>query len=155
VTAVEVRRASVADVRALAALRRVWVEENESGPVDDAAFDAEFDAWFAREHEQRVTWLAEVDGEPVGMLNVLVFTRMPRPGQPRSQWAYLANFFVLAEHRGAGVGSRLLGACTGYADAHQFARIVLRPTERSVSVDERAGFRSGDDLLVRRYSPLG
>jgi GNAT superfamily N-acetyltransferase len=150
-----VRLASAADAAAIAALRRAWVEENEGGPVDDPEFEAEFDAWFAREHGQRVTWLGLAGGEPVGMLNVLVFTRMPRPGRLRSQWAYLANFFVLAGHRGSGIGSQLLAACTEYADAHDFVRIVLSPSERSVPLYVRSGFDPADDLLVRRAPTVG
>ena len=145
----QIRRADAADLDALAALRRAWVEEQAGGEVDDPRYDEAFSAWFAREHEQRVTWLALVDDEPVGMLNVLVFTRMPRPGRPPSHWAYLANFFVRAAHRRSGVGSRLLAACTEYADARDFARIVLSPSEASRSLYQRCGFGPADSLLVR------
>lgn len=151
----QVRLASPADARAIAALRRAWVEENEGGAVDDPGFEAEFDEWFDREHEQRVTWLALAAGEPVGMLNILVFTRMPRPGRVRSQWAYLANFFVLADHRNAGLGDRMLTACLEHADAHDFVRVVLSPSERSVPLYLRVGFTEATDLLVRRNPGVG
>jgi hypothetical protein len=29
----------------------------------------------------RITWLAEVDGHLVGMMNLAIFERMPRPGR--------------------------------------------------------------------------
>jgi GNAT superfamily N-acetyltransferase len=150
-----VRLASAADRTAIATLRRAWVAENEGGPVADDGYEAEFDAWFAREHEQRVTWLALADGKPVGMLNILVFTRMPRPGRLRSQWAYLANFFVLANHRNAGLGDLMLTACLEYGDAHDFVRVVLSPSERSVPLYVRSGFVPADDLLVRRSPGVG
>jgi GNAT superfamily N-acetyltransferase len=84
------------------------------------------------------------------MLNMLVFTRMPKPGHPPSRWGYLANFFVLREHRGTGIGTRLLAACTRHADEHHFARIVLSPSERSRPLYARSGFGPADSLLVRR-----
>ena len=146
----QIRRASVVDVGALAALRLAWVEEQAGGPVDAPGYEREFAAWFEREQEQRITWLALVEGRPAGMLNVLVFTRMPRPGRLVSRWGYLANFFVLADLRGRGVGSRLLEACTAYADEHDFVRIVLSPSERSVPIYRRAGFTTAEDLMVRR-----
>jgi len=149
VTGVQIRRASVEDLGALAALRRAWVEEQAGAPVADEAYEQAFAEWFAREHEQRVTWLAVAEGEPVGMLNLLVFTRMPRPGRPVSRWGYLSNFFVLAAHRGAGLGARLLETCVEHADAHDFVRIVLSPSERSRSLYLRAGFGAADSLLVR------
>jgi GNAT superfamily N-acetyltransferase len=149
VTGVQIRQASVEDLGALAALRRAWVEEQAGGPVADAGYEPAFAEWFAREHEQRVTWLATAEGEPVGMLNMLVFSRMPRPGRPVSHWGYLANFFVLAAHRGTGLGARLLSTCVEHADTHDFVRIVLSPSERSRSLYLRAGFGAADSLLVR------
>jgi GNAT superfamily N-acetyltransferase len=148
------------DLHALAGLRRAWAEEQASAEVEapgfEAGFEAEFAAWFEREHDQRVTWLALSADRPVGMLNLLVFTRMPRPGRPTSRWGYLANFFVLAGHRGAGIGGRLLETCVEYADGEGFVRIVLSPSERSRTLYRRSGFASADDLMVRRPpSPVG
>jgi len=153
VTGVQIRRASVDDLGALAALRRAWVEEQAGGPVADAGYEPAFAEWFAREHEQRVAWLAVAEGEPVGMLNLMVFTRMPRPGRPVSRWGYLSNFFVLASHRGTGLGARLLATCVEHADAHGFVRIVLSPSERSRSLSLRAGFGAAVSLLVREQQP--
>ena len=120
-----VRLAGAADRAAIAGLRRSWTEESAGERIDDDTFEARFDAWFEREQDQRLTWLGEHDGHPVGMLNLLVFTRMPFParaGDDRpTQWGYLANFFVLAEHRAQGLGTRLLQACTAYADEQGFA----------------------------------
>jgi GNAT superfamily N-acetyltransferase len=119
--------------------------------IEDDGFEARFEEWLLREQHQRVTWLAEVDGEPVGMVNMLVFTRMPRPGETRSsQWGYLANCYVLPGRRSTGLGSRLLDACTAYADEHGFVRIVLSPTERSVPFYGRGGFEPATSLMVRQ-----
>lgn len=144
-----IRPACADDGPSLAGLRRAWVEENAGAPVDDEAYDDAFADWFAREHQHRMTWLAEVDDRPVGMLNLTVFTRMPRPGRAPSRWGYLGNFFVLAGHRGSGIGERLLDACTSYADAEGFVRIVLSPSERSVPLYARAGFGPAGELLLR------
>ena len=87
------------------------------------------------------------------MLNLLVFTRMPSPRPPGStrptRWGYLANFFVRPEHRGRGLGSRLLDACATYADQHGFARVVLSPSERSVPLYARHGFAPATSLMLR------
>ncbi|WP_262851616.1 GNAT family N-acetyltransferase [Mumia quercus] len=145
-----VRRAEAADTRALAALRVRWTEELR-GPVDDPTFDDRFAEWFARESAQRVAWLAETDdGAPVGMLNAMLFERMPRPGASPSRWGYVANVYVVPECRDAGVGSRLMEALTSYADEAGLVRLVLSPTERSVPFYERAGFTGDHDLLLRR-----
>jgi GNAT superfamily N-acetyltransferase len=146
----KVRVAGWADREAVAGLRRAWTEEYAGRPVDDDGFQERFDEWLEREQDQRVTWLGFVEGDPVAMLNLLVFTRMPRPGQERpNRWGYLANVFVRPEHRGGGLGSRLLATCTTYADEQAFARVVLSPSERSVPLYTRGGFEPATSLMVR------
>ena len=150
---VDVRVASREDRAAVAALRRAWTEEQAGAPVEDDDFAERFDAWAEREQDQRITWLGLVDGEPAGMVNLLVFTRMPRPGQDTSRWGYLANCYVRPERRNSGLGARMLEACTSYADEHGFVRIVLSPSERSVPFYARGGFEPATTLMVRRPGP--
>ena len=74
-----IRRAEPEDDVRISALRRAWTEENHGSPIEDSAFEDRFTAWSEREREQRVTWLAFDGDEAVGMLNMLVFERMPGP----------------------------------------------------------------------------
>ena len=145
----EIRVAAWEDRAAVAALRRAWTEENAGGPVENDSYEQRFDEWLEREQHQRVTWLAFEGGEPVGMLNLLVFTRMPRPGRDAGRWGYLANCYMRPEHRNGGLGARLLATCTTYADERGFARVVLSPSPRSVPFYARGGFEPATSLMVR------
>lgn len=146
----DVRLSGPADTPLLAALRRAWVEETATSSVDDPGFEERFDEWMLKEREQRLTWLGCVGGEPAGMVNMLIFTRMPRPGQVQpSRWGYLANFYVRPEHRNSGLGTEMLTALTDHADAEGFVRVVLSPSEKSIPFYERGGFRAAYDLMVR------
>lgn len=147
-----VRRGGLDDVAALTRLRERWSAEQVGGPVEDAGFAAVFGAWFEREAEHRLTWLAELGDSPVGMLNMLVFTRMPKPARRPSQWGYVANVYVDAAHRDSGVGRMLLDAATAHARKHDFVRIVLSPSERSIPFYERAGFVPATTLMVNDLS---
>jgi GNAT superfamily N-acetyltransferase len=138
-----VRVATDADVVSLARLRRVWTESAE-----DPDFERRFAQWWEREAGRRISWLATPGGEPVGMLNMAVFERMPRPGKPISRWGYIANVFVLAAHRNQGLGRLLLDAAIAHARSEGYARVVLSPTDRAIPFYRRAGFRSADELLV-------
>jgi len=132
------------DLHALAALRRASTEE--TGPVaDDPGFEAQFADWLAR--NRRVLWLAEAPA-PIGMLNLAVFERMPRPGRDVGCWGYIGNAYVLPAHRNRGVGRALLDAAIAHARTHRFARLVLAPTERSRPFYARAGFVPAASLLV-------
>jgi GNAT superfamily N-acetyltransferase len=142
------------DVTAVATLRRAWTEERSGGPIDDPGFEAEFAAWSDQEMAQRITWVGEVDGRAVGMLNMAVFTRMPRPKRATeppgpSCWGYVANMFVLADYRNAGVGTQLLQTAVDHAHANGYARIVLTPTDRAVAFYARLGFAPATALMVR------
>lgn len=147
-----VRIATAADVPALAALRARWTRERD-GQVDDPDFEQRFGAWYETEASRRITWLAEVAGGPVGMVNLALFERMPAPGRPSSRWGYLGNAFVLEAFRDRGVGRMLLEGLLGYADAAGLARVVLSPSPRSVPFYRRAGFEPADMLLARRARP--
>lgn len=143
-----IRIAAAADGPVVAALRRAWTAE-QHGPVDDEDFEARFLGWYEREFARRVSWLAEVDGAAVGMMNLAVFDRMPQPGRDPGTWGYLANAFVLAAYRDRGIGSLLLRALLTHADEHGYVRVVLRPSQRAIPFYERLGFHPDEDLLVR------
>jgi GNAT superfamily N-acetyltransferase len=148
VTGIVIRRAENADLPKIIGLRCEWTREQD-GDVDDPGFDEQFAAWFVRESSRRITWLAEAGGRAVGMMNLTVFERMPRPGRPPSRWGYLGNAFVLAAYRNQRVGSKLIDALLEYADDNGFARVVLSPSEPSIPFYERVGFGPADALLLR------
>ena len=147
-----IRIAGHADGPAIAALRRTWTAEDH-GDVADEGFEARFLDWYERESGRRICWLGEVSGEPVGMMNLAIFERMPRPGHDDAgTWGYLANAFVLAPYRNRGVGARLLAALLAHADDHGYLRVVLRPSERAIPFYQRAGFTADGGFLIR-YAP--
>lgn len=139
----EIRRAHEADVDSLAHLRAAWSEQ----PTDHG-YSATFREWFVKEQAERWWWIAVDHSAAVGMVNLKLFDRMPSPGRPRAQWGYLANLFVLPAHRGAGIGHDLVAALIDEARAAGLVRIVLSPSELSVPLYRRLGFRPADDLLL-------
>jgi len=151
-TEAAIRRAVAADLAAIVWLRREWTQEQEGDRVDPG-FDERVAAWFAQESSRRITWLAEADGRPVGMTNLAIFERMPRPGRAPSRWGYLGNAFVLAAYRNRGIGGQLVSAVLAYADENGFARVVLSPTQRSIPFYQRAGFGPANALMLRTPLP--
>jgi ribosomal protein S18 acetylase RimI-like enzyme len=69
-------------------------------------------------------------------------------GRP-TKWGYIANVYVDEKHRDVGLGRLLLDAASSYAEEHRFARLVLSPSDRSVSFYTRAGFVPATSLLVK------
>jgi GNAT superfamily N-acetyltransferase len=165
---ITIRRMAAQDVPAVAKLRRQWTEENAGASIDDPGYEERFERWVAA--SDRPTWVAVDGGDGggiadctpggsgerspaleivVGMVNLAVFERMPRPGHGSSRWGYLANAYVLPDFRDAGVGKLLVDALLDYARAEGLVRVVLSPSERSVRFYERAGFGPADMLMAR------
>ncbi len=131
-------------------LRSHWWGDGTADP----GFVRRLGAWLAREGDRRTTWLAELDGEPAGMVSLFEYRRMPRPGSPNSCWGYLGNMFVRAGMRNGGIGSALLETVTAEADRRGYVRLSLSPSEDAVALYQRFGFGdagpdSGERLLVR------
>ena len=149
----EIRMASLDEVGVLADLRASW---SSGGDVAaDSGFVGEFSEWFAAELQHRRFWIAwrrAGDGteRAIGMVNMLVFTRMPAKGKAAGAWGYLGNMFVRERERNSGVGAELLAVLLRYADDNSLVRVVLNPSERSRPFYARHGFAPADDgLLIR------
>jgi GNAT superfamily N-acetyltransferase len=147
VTEAAIRQAKDEDLAAITQLRREWTHE-EFGGQGDPGFGERFANWFARESSRRIMWVAQADGRLVGMMNLAIFERMPRPSRAPSRWGYLGNAFVLTAYRNQGIGRQLIEAVLGYARENALARVVLSPTERSIPFYQRAGFGPAEELLV-------
>lgn len=148
---IEVRLAHAGDVPALATLRKAWAAEQHA--PSDPGFEATFREWYGTEVRRRFFWLATLAGEPVGMVNLVIFDRMPTPGRPAGAWGYLGNMYVRAEHRNAGIGTLLLDALLAHADSLGLERVVLNPTERSIPFYARHEFGPATELMLRRRRP--
>lgn len=156
---ITIRESTLADVAALAALRR-GIREGD----DDPDFETRFAAWSAAEGDRRTTWVAEDDakghGGLIGCVSLFEYRRMPAPDRPDQCWGYLGNMMVVEGRRDAGIGGLLLDAVLAAADARGYARIVLAPSVRAIPFYARAGFvdagpdAAGDRLMVRPRSPL-
>jgi GNAT superfamily N-acetyltransferase len=140
---VSVRRADAADLEGIAALRAAW----QGCPVSELFLDT-FTEWFLREAPSRWWWVAMENDQIVGMVNVKLFDRMPSPDRPPGRWGYLANLFVLPDHRGAGIGTDLVATLVQRARAEHLVRLVLSPSERSIPLYRRSGFGEATDLLL-------
>lgn len=143
---VEITIANDDDIAELAALRVTWHPGDHSAVHE---FSSDFQAWVDKETDGRIFWIARRDGEPIGMVNLVLFDRMPVPGRPSGGWGYLSNMFVVEAERNDGVGEQLINALMAHGDDLGLERIVLKPSERSIPFYERNGFGSAHELLVR------
>ncbi len=133
--------AGAGDLAELARLRAAW------HPGDTDGFEARMCAWWERQSGQRRAWLARTGGRAVGMANLAVFERMPRPDVPDARWVYVANVWVDPAHRRRGVATALMDAVVAWSRRESMDRIVLNPSAVSVPFYRSLGFRPADDLM--------
>lgn len=150
---ITIRETVDGDLPALAALRASWAAEQapaaDGTTVDSEEFVAVLKRWL--EANPRTFFLAEHNGVPVGMLNLMVFERMPKPGKDISRWVYLGNVYVLPDRRNAGIGAQLVEAALTYSREINAVRMLLSPSSESRSFYARLGFVPASELNVLTF----
>ena len=130
----------------LTRMRLAWSAEHGLTATDD--FPERMRQWWDQQAGPRRAWVArDVEGEAAGMANLLVFTRMPRPGVPDVRWGYVANVWVDPGHRRGGVGRLLMGTVLGWSREQRMVRLVLNPSEVSLPLHRGLGFQPADNLM--------
>lgn len=137
---VTVRRATAEDAPTLAGLRWRWeVDEHGATPgLDRAAYLDFFTRWTLDHRATHVPFVAEVDGAPVGMAWLMVSDRVPAATRMHRRFGDVQSVYVVPEHRGAGVGAKLMAAVLREASGLEF--VTVHSSERAVTMYRRAGF---------------
>ena len=144
-----IRRATVADVPTLVALR--YELRAEFGGITEAndEFLERCSEWMTRELQGSAwqCWAAEQNQEVIGAVWVCRIPKIPNPGGAPEAHAYLSNFYVRPHARNAGIGSRLLDAAMTWCQDIGIDSVVLWPTDRSRPFYFRNGFRVPPTLI--------
>ncbi len=94
------------------------------------------------------SWIARGDnGGCVGVVSLLLWARAPLPESTATCDAYVINMHVDAEHRGHGIGARLLDACRASRDELGIGRFRLQTTPDGRKLYESAGFVANPKVL--------
>ncbi len=150
--AVEVRRATDAELEAVALLR--WRMSLEGGGALAAAssataraYAAEAAAWARAHADSHVPIVAVAEGEVVGMAWLAVQARVPAPGALERRSGDLQSCYVVPDRRGAGIGRRLAEAVLAEARERGLEHVTVHASPASIPVYERAGFRANERAL--------
>ena len=140
------------DAPALARLRFAFRADLEPPTEAEEDFLARCTPWMARRLAAGGPWRCWIAGgaEPVGTVWLQLLEKLPNPVAEPEWHGYVSSLFVRPDARGAGLGTRLLGAALAECDRRGCDAVVLWPTPRSRSLYLRHGFALRDDLLERR-----
>ncbi len=145
---VGVHRASAAEADVLARLRWRWrTEEGGEQAADVAQFIEAFSAWWLARVETHHAFVAEVDGDPIGMAWLVVIDRIPGPGRWLRLSGTVQSVYVQPESRGGGVGTELVSEVVAHARTLGLDYLSVHPSSRSFELYRRAGFAGSDNVL--------
>jgi GNAT superfamily N-acetyltransferase len=146
---IEIRAATSADAAALAELRWEFRAGREKATEAHDAFVKRCAAWMRGElatgHAWRA-WVAVRGGAIVGQVWANTIQKVPNPVAERERHAYLSNLYVRPSERG-GIGTELVGTVLSWARANGIDRVVLWPSQRSVTLYLRYGFTHAGEVM--------
>ena len=128
------RRAGISDAPALAKLRWRWrtAERGEHG-LSPAGFEATFAEWWGRRQDSHTAYVAELDGEAVGMAWIAVFDRIPQPRDILHLAGNVQSVYVLDDLRNRGIGRALVEAVIEEARVQTVGYLIVHPSQRAYS----------------------
>ena len=129
-------------------LRWRWrtAERGERG-LSPAGFEATFAEWWGRRQDSHTAYVAELDGEAVGMAWIAVFDRIPQPRDVVRLAGNVQSVYVLDDLRNRGIGRALVEAVIEEARVQTVGYLIVHPSQRAYSLYERLGFSRTDALL--------
>ncbi|MFE6735339.1 GNAT family N-acetyltransferase [Microbacterium sp. NPDC057650] len=147
-TADEVRPATQRDVRDQALLKA----ESAGLSLTDAEIDeyaAALSGWIVRQGDALEARVAVVDDQVVGMAWMVVFERVPDFDDRRRRTADVQSVFVKPQHRGRGLGRRMVEDLCLAADARGVPRSLVASSAGAITLYERIGFEHSPKLMLR------
>jgi GNAT superfamily N-acetyltransferase len=143
-----IRRAGIADTAALAQLRWIWRtgERGEHG-LSPAEFETALRLWWGSRQETHVAYIAERDGDAVGMAWLAMFDRIPQPRDVERLAGNVQSVFVVEAFRNQGIGGALVEAVIAHARASGAGYVIVHPSQRAYPLYERLGFTATKQLL--------
>ncbi|MEU5785220.1 GNAT family N-acetyltransferase [Micromonospora lupini] len=132
-----VRKGSAADTAALAELR--GIDEHKLGAYAD---------WVAAHADTHLPFVAELDGQVIGVAWLLVAQRTPSNESLDRWYGDVQSVQVREEHRNRGVGSALMAAILAEARTRGLSHVTVHSGRRAVDFYRRNGFTQHRQLLL-------
>jgi GNAT superfamily N-acetyltransferase len=153
---IDVRHAELSDGDTLARLRWAWRVERKpetETKFGEAEFLAGFQSWWVDNHDRHVAVVATYRADVVGMGFLSVVGRVPNPGDLQRRHGDLQSVYVAPEHRGQGVGTRVVLELVERAQDLGCDKVTVHAGQTSVPLYERLGFARFERLLTLDLAP--
>ena len=148
----EIRTAGPRDFGVVGGLRSEFMAEHKGialGALPNRFHEAT-QQFIARSHSDgtMVSWLAEKEGNVIGLVSVILQDVPPRPEDLRTVEGFVVNMYVRQSERTQGIGGLLLRACVDSAAQYGIRRLNLYATTDGRPLYSAAGFIAKDAWMV-------
>jgi len=148
-----IRRATIDDGPALAALRWAWHHEGHPDAAETfEEFAANYGAWWASDENSHRAVVAESNGQLVGMGFLAVLVRVPDVDHRRRVDGDIQSVYVEPNLRDAGVGSDIVRELIKVAYEVGCEKVTVQSSTRARSLYGREGFEVPTRLMARRLA---
>ncbi|MFH5183827.1 GNAT family N-acetyltransferase [Paenibacillus sp. TAB 01] len=86
-------------------------------------------------------WVVDLDGLILSHIYLELIQKVPRPGRTTHPFIYMTNVYTLPEHRGQGLGSKLLKEIEAWSREKEYEFIIVWPSDWSTEFYERNGYK--------------
>ena len=119
--------------------------------MDEGPFIEAFSAWVRDHVATHVPFVAEVDGDAVGMAWLMVADRVPNSDPQRRRFGDIQSVYVVPELRDRRIGAALLAAVLAVARGLELEQVTVHSSDRAVPPYQRSGFQH--ERLWLRWLP--
>ncbi|MEV0716179.1 GNAT family N-acetyltransferase [Asanoa sp. NPDC050611] len=130
--------------------RRLAEERGYTG-TDRATFLDAFATWLVDHEATHLPFIAEMDGQVVGMAWLMVAERVPTPAARKRLSGDVQSVLVVPERRNGGVGAALLEEVLAEAARLDLEHVTVHSSDRAVPFYQRVGFEH--DRTWLRWKP--
>jgi GNAT superfamily N-acetyltransferase len=131
-----------------------WRDSIEGGfahATDRESYVASFATWASEHMSTHRPFVAEMDGEVVGMAWLMVGERVPSPANQHRLFGDVQSVYVAPEVRNDGIGAAMLKELLAEAFRLGLEHVTVHSSNQAVPLYERVGF--GCDRRWLRWEP--
>ncbi|MBZ0288373.1 MAG: GNAT family N-acetyltransferase [Anaerolineae bacterium] len=152
-----IRQAKLADMNMIVSHRRKMFEEmGHTDPAVQAAYEPEFAAWLRRQMERGdyLAWFAvTTDGEVVAGAGLWLMDWPAGYMDWSTYRGFIFNVYTNPEHRGKGLGRRVVGAALDWSTAQGIRVVSLHPSDAGKPLYEAMGFAQTNEMRITLSPP--
>jgi len=145
----KIREANIEDIKTLVKYRKQFLDEvyKKELPPD---FEANMSEYLTKLYKKEafVSFLAEKDNTVISVVMMSIIQYPPKLEGEVRNIGYIFNVYTLPQHRGLGIGAKLLDKIIEKGKQAKLTQIQLQAQQKAESLYLRAGFKNDKEYMV-------